>query len=44
MIKIKVKKLDHESFRPYGDFVALIRPDEHDQCMLSHDISACSAT
>ena len=28
MIKIKVKKLDHESFRPYGDYVELIRPDE----------------
>lgn len=27
MRKLKVKKLDHESFRPYGDYVELIRPD-----------------
>ena len=28
MKTIKAKPLDHESFRPYGDFVQLIRPAE----------------
>lgn len=27
MLKLKVKKLDREAFRPYGDYVELLRPD-----------------